>query len=538
MSNFQGYLDNLFQGQSFGPRDGFSPLAWQAAIRDVYKDSIVNFLESSHGNGHAGQHVFPFFAATATGKTKASGLLSSFLFNHGLINQMFFACPNESILFKTKDDYLKNFGIHLEQFRIGRDGHGVPRHFHGLLITYQHLFKLWDNEKRRKYLPGIFGGRSLVIFDEVHHLIEDESWGLAALHAFMGASFVVSMTGTPFNSKRGRFAYCNYVETEDTARSGLYRLKADFNFSLGTAAAEGIVRKPHFIFSGRMEDGPEATRIEIRIPPNLDETRTVTFDDKLDDALSKLRLRGAVVAGSVSRKTFLRNALALCEEEGRRVVIFLGGDTKGSRTATLDANVLLPAELREFGYTDDDFETIVGVGKDGEKLDNKEILRRINAFGKSDKKILICINMISEGVDIPELSAAIFLTVVTAKQTTIQRIGRALRLMDPHMTALIFMFADPTNVAIAREIEAEIKAEESRLGRKARVERSPAEEGKYRRAEAVGISGGNLSSAIFDGQENRMADYKAVEAFLKAKNLPHTMAHLALELLGVTDASR
>jgi superfamily II DNA or RNA helicase len=191
----------------------------------------------------------------------------------------------------------------------------------------------------------------------------------------------------------------------------------------------------------------------------------------------------------------------------------------------------LPSELHELGYTDDDIAIIVGGNK------NKNPHKEVNEFRKSSKRILICINMLSEGVDIPELSAAIFLTAVTAKQTTIQRIGRAIRLMDPHKTALIFMFADPAYISIAEEIEADITAEEVRLGRKTPVDRTPPSDGKFRRAEAIGISGGNLTTAMFNGQEDRVAAYKETQRRLKAKKLPWTFMHAALELLGVTNVT-
>jgi superfamily II DNA or RNA helicase len=57
--------------------------------------------------------------------------------------------------------------------------------------------------------------------------------------------------------------------------------------------------------------------------------------------------------------------------------------------------------------------------------------------------------MLSEGVDIPELQAALFLSTVTANLKTIQRIGRVLR---GEGMALIAMFADPHYVQIASDI--------------------------------------------------------------------------------------
>ena len=113
----------------------------------------------------------------------------------------------------------------------------------------------------------------------------------------------------------------------------------------------------------------------------------------------------------------LRDALAECREQGRKVIIFLGGDSSSGVVPTEDATELLPAELRELGYDENDWDVVWG--------DDQKSQQKIDDFGKSDKWILISINMVSEGTDIPQISAAIFLTVVTAKLSVWQRIGRA-----------------------------------------------------------------------------------------------------------------
>lgn len=225
----------------------------------------------------------------------------------------------------------------------------------------------------------------------------------------------------------------------------------------------------------------------------------------------------------------LRLALAECRADNRKVIIFLGGDTEGEETPTQDASSFLPRELEALGYGPEQYEVVTG--------DDRTSQKKIARFGADPAKwILISINMVSEGTDIPEISAAIFLTSITAKQTTVQRIGRPLRLMgeaDKHKTALIYMFRDPHNVEIAQEIEAEMHAFEIRLPGRGRGESTGGGGSGERRArpEAIGIGDGKVLSVFFGGKEWPAAIFEAARRFLREHNLPHTMFHTALELL-------
>jgi hypothetical protein len=266
--------------------------------------------------------------------------------------------------------------------------------------------------------------------------------------------------------------------------------------------------------------------------------KRLTFDDtKITDAESSLRLRGAVIHGSSDRRGMLGSALRRCRAERRKVVIFLGGDTEGEHAPTFDATELLPAELEVLGYGPDDYEVVVG--------DDPQSQRKIDAFGASNKWILISVNLVSEGVDIPELSAAIFLTSVTAKQTTVQRIGRALRMMgddDPHKDALIFMFRHPDYVDLSKEIINEADEwQEIMLRRKGRDPRAGGDGGEPRRnrAEAIGVGDGRLRMVRFHDREWPADLFERKQRELAErphlKGLPPTILQTALYLLMLED---
>lgn len=274
------------------------------------------------------------------------------------------------------------------------------------------------------------------------------------------------------------------------------RFKANKTYTLGEAVADGYCRKPKFPL--------HYGEVKIR---NGDEWKIISFHDSVSEDMEKERLRGAVVFGATTRKDMLRRALEQCRLEKRKVIIFLGGDTDGDTTPTNDATNYLPSELVELGYGSDDYEVVTG--------DDPTAQKRIEEFPKHPTKwILISIQMVSEGTDIPPLSAAIFLTSITAKQTTIQRIGRVLRMMenDPHTDALIFMFADPNLKQLAREIEDEVEHE---VNLKKRREREGNGEGgtnkPKRKTEAIGIGDAPLDCVITSLKSGKVVEFNGAE---------------------------
>ena len=69
----------------------------------------------------------------------------------------------------------------------------------GVVATYQSLFSAPDMFLAHASDPG---HKTLVIFDEIHHLGAESGWGRRAQEAFRGtAKSVLALTGTPFRTK-------------------------------------------------------------------------------------------------------------------------------------------------------------------------------------------------------------------------------------------------------------------------------------------------------------------------------------------------
>lgn len=491
-------LKGVFEDGEYGLRGGVVPRSWHIAARMSRESSIAKLDRES------GQHVFNLYAGTGAGKTILSGICGSMDMNSGRVRRIVVVGPSIPILERTREVYRECFGIHLAMFDGRKHKHGVTSDQQGYLVTYAGVATQPARHRRiATYEP------TLVIFDEVHHLGEGESWGDAARLAFGAVPYVITMSGSPFRPKGlGTIPFARYVPTD---RDDILRYEADYSYSLGRSIIDGYCREPEFRFSND-------TRVRIS-PAGSNREFEVSFQDKVSDAIAQLRLKAAVQYNSPSRRKFLASALSAIREAGRKVVIFLGGDTAESKTPTEDAMYLLPKELESLGIGLDEFMVVT------ERTPNAHSL--IKEFRLSKRAwILITVNMVSEGVDAPELSAAIFLTTWTSDLSVIQRIGRALRFMGKgdHPDAWIYMFSHPSYEAIALNIKSEMKAEAAAREKAKRETGGETTDGPPQRTEAVAISGGEITHIVHNGERYPADLYQAAVARLRSLNL--SMAYL------------
>jgi superfamily II DNA or RNA helicase len=511
VSRNQGVFNEIYGNQAFGPR-GIEPRDWQAECQADYMASVSDHESTVAGLETWLQHRFTLFAGTGSGKTMGSALIACNMLNSGRARMLVVVCPNRAILRKTRKDFMAKFGIELVPYNARKHADGIPRGKQGYILTYAHMIQ---NPTRHRELCA--SDPTMVILDEFHHLGEQKTWGDAVAEAFERCPYVLSMSGTPYRLDNNPIPFVLYDPPDAT---GIRRLKADFSYTLARAVREKVCRTPQFVW--------HSGTVSVRPDPNGPEIIT-SFDQEVSNELSRLRLRGAVAYGSQCRRRMLDAALSRCREERRKVIIFLGGDTAGEQLPTEDATSLMPSELAELGITPAEFDVVTG--------EDKEAQRKIDEFGASlTKWVLISINMVSEGVDIPEISAAIFLSSVCAKLTLVQRIGRTLRLMgedDPHKVALIFMLRSPEFVDLSDEIEAEI-AHEIELKKERAVAEGAGAGGGERptsRAEAIGIAGGDIVSVKLNGQEWPIQVFNQAAALLRSRGMSASLMEVAMYLI-------
>ncbi|GAC1699870.1 MAG: DEAD/DEAH box helicase [Candidatus Acidiferrum sp.] len=283
--------------------------------------------------------------------------------------------------------------------------------FRGVVVTYQSLTDLAMVMHRKlcqKYATA-------VLFDEVHHAGEVASWGSACRTAFEGARVRLSLSGTPFRSDKDRIPFVTYRPIPE--QPGQYESVPDFSYGYGKALEDAVVRYVSFpTIEGRMEWNGREGLCEA------------TFDEDLPEALDSERLRTALAAdGGWITEILTKANKKLAEVLGWQDMdqpaggLVIATDKVHARdlAARLRAITGEEPELVLSGDNDEGTEVSANESADANK--------RINRFKTSSKRWIVCVRMISEGVDIPRLRVMVYAAKYLTELFFRQAVGRVVR---------------------------------------------------------------------------------------------------------------
>lgn len=380
---------------------------WDAELRrwqgNAYDDTIAEF--------ERGVKDFLCVATPGGGKTRYALRVVHKLFQSGYIKRF--------VVLVHTDHLKRQWALAAAEYGIDLDPDFVVLNgYHGIVITYQAL----GTQLSRIY-QLVQNAPTLVISDEVHHAGENLTWGDALKTVFEQAAFRLSLSGTPFRSDSNKIPFVEY-------NNGIS--KANFTYGYGEALADGVVRPVYFpAYDGKMEwktDGKKFVH---------------SFEDILSDIKASERLKTALSV----KGDWMRHIIADAEtklNEIRKTHFNAGGlifaiDQKHARQ--------IAKLLKEI--TGEDAAVAVSEDKESSKI--------IERYAKGARKWLICVKMVSEGVDIPRLRVGVYATNVKSELFFRQVVGRIVRMMKgvPEQNAYLFIPKDMEIVKFAREIEKE-----------------------------------------------------------------------------------
>jgi superfamily II DNA or RNA helicase len=269
--------------------------------------------------------------------------------------------------------------------------------------------------------------KTLVILDEIHHAGDAMSWGEGVREAFEPAARRLALTGTPFRSDINPIPFVSYTPGSD----GIPRSVADFTYGYGHALADHVVRPVLFMaYSG---DLAWRTRAGDEISARLGEP--LTKDMGAQALRTALDPSGewipSVLAAADRRLTEVRRHVP---DAGGLVI---AGDQDAARAYA--------AILKK----------ISGEPPALVLSDEKAASRRIAAFTDSEKRWMVAVRMVSEGVDVPRLAVGVFATSTSTQLFFAQAVGRFVRARARGETASVFVPSVPTLLGYAAEMEVE-----------------------------------------------------------------------------------
>jgi superfamily II DNA or RNA helicase len=379
--------------------------AWQEeATEAVRAHSGASFLAS---------------ATPAAGKTTFGLHIAHRMLVAGFVSRVVVAGPTTHICRQWAADAAR-YGIDLEPNRPNSDG-PESTDFHGVAVTYQTIAAGPDTHR-----DAASRRTTLLIADEPHHMGDMAAWGLRARRAFDGARFRLLLSGTPFRSDNSAIPWVVYDD------DGISR--ADYVYGYPQALRDRVCRPITFLpYDGEMEwvsDG---------------RLRSADFDLVLPAAESARRLRTALSPEGEWMGEVLRDA------DARLTEVRAEGHP--------DAGGLVIASDQEHARA---IATRLGmIAKEQPEIvmsDEPGASRRIAEFAASDRRWLVSVLMVSEGVDIPRLRVGVYATAARTELFFRQVVGRFIRTTPGgprRQMSYLLMPADSRLKALAHEIEVE-----------------------------------------------------------------------------------
>jgi superfamily II DNA or RNA helicase len=358
-------------------------------------------------------------ATPAAGKTTFGLHIAHRMLVAGFVSRVVVAGPTTHICRQWAADAAR-YGIDLEPNRPNADG-AESTDFHGVAVTYQTIAAGPDTHR------GAAARRStLLIADEPHHMGDLAAWGLRARRAFDGSRFRLLLSGTPFRSDNSAIPWVTYDD------DGISR--ADYTYGYPQALRDRVCRPITFLpYDGEMEwvsDG---------------RLRSADFDLVLPAAESARRLRTALSPEGEWMGHVLRDANARLSE-----VRAEGHPDAGGLVIASDQDHARAIAARLGPISGQQPELVMS--------DEPGASKRIAEFASSDRRWLVSVLMVSEGVDIPRLRVGVYATAARTELFFRQVVGRFIRTTPGgprRQMSYLLMPADPRLKALAHDIEME-----------------------------------------------------------------------------------
>lgn len=365
-------------------------------------------------------HSAPSFLASATpaaGKTTFGLHIAHRMLSAGFVSRVVVAGPTTHICRQWAADAAR-YGIDLEPNRPNSDG-PESGDFHGVAVTYQTIAAGPDTHRQAARRP------TLLIADEPHHMGDQAAWGVQTRKAFDDARFRLLLSGTPFRSDNSAIPWVTYDE------DGVSR--ADYAYGYPQALVDRVCRPITFLpYDGEMEwisDG---------------RLRSADFDLVLPAAEAARRLRTALHPEGEWMGEVLRDGDARLSE-----VRAEGHPDAGGLVIASDQDHARAIAARLGSISGEQPELVMS--------DEPGASRRIADFASSERRWLVSVLMVSEGVDIPRLRVGVYATAARTELFFRQVVGRFIRATPRprRQMSYLLMPADPRLKALAHEIEEE-----------------------------------------------------------------------------------
>jgi superfamily II DNA or RNA helicase len=381
-------------------------------------------------------------AAPGAGKTIAACVIAKNLIDAGQIDRVVVIAPRVEVV----KQWSKDFFIVTSRF-MGKITGADDKIEFDVAVTWAAVQSLKD-----AFQAVCKTDRVLVICDEHHHAAVQAAWGEGADTAFADAKFVLVLTGTPIRSDGKKSVWMAYDDAGaiDHPEEGTYTL------TYGEAVDLGYCRPATF------------HRHEGRFTVDLEDGEQVVVSSKQPAQLTPTLAR---IPGLQRALDFYKLACAPQYEADKatpRVDGYQGTMVEWASAKLTDLRYRMPnagglviapsIEMAEYMVKlieKMEGETPTIVHSQMPNVDGK-----IDGFRHTDKRWIVSVAMISEGVDIVRLRVLIYLPHALTELAFRQAIGRVVRTNGPDDDTRAYVVMPSFDIleAYARRVEDEMSA--------------------------------------------------------------------------------
>jgi superfamily II DNA or RNA helicase len=381
-------------------------------------------------------------AAPGAGKTIAASVIARTLIDMGLVDRVIVIAPRTEVV----NQWTKDFKTVVGRF-MGKITGSETTIEYDVAATWAAIQGLQD-----AFQAVCRAERTLVICDEHHHAAVEAAWGEGAGSAFADARYVLILTGTPIRSDKKKSVWLAYDDEGaiDHPAEGTYTL------TYGEAVDLNYCRPATFHrhegkFNVDLEDGQQVAVSSKKAAELTPELKRIPG---LQRALNFYKLACAPQYDPGARTPRIDGYQGTMVEWGSSKLNELRLRMPNAGGLVIAPSIQMAeyfAELIE--RMEGEAPTIVH-----SQLPNPE--NRIEAFRQTEKRWIVSVGMISEGVDISRLRVLIYLPSALTELAFRQAIGRVVRNCgeDDDTRAYVVMPSFETLENYARRVEDEMSA--------------------------------------------------------------------------------
>jgi superfamily II DNA or RNA helicase len=385
---------------------------------------------------------FVINAAPGAGKTIAACAIAEELIAHGQIDRVITIGPRAEVVNQWAGDFERVTGRPMSKVT-GADG-DVNNFGVDVCATWSAIQGLQD-----AFQAICNQNNTLVICDEHHHAAVEAAWGDSADSAFSSAKHVLVLTGTPIRSDGEKSVWLAYDDAGaiDHPDEGTYTL------TYGEAVDLGYCRPVTFHrHEGRFTVDLEGDAIEIDSQNPASLTKDLKRVPGLQSALDFYRLACTPQYQADGVTPLIDGYQATMLEWGAKKL-----DDLRLRMPNAGGLVIAP-NIEMAKYMAKLIEMIEGETPALVHSQMGSAEARIKAFRSTDKRWIVSVAMISEGVDIKRLRVLVHLPNALTELAFRQAIGRVVRTSGPDDDTRAYVVMPSTGIleAYARRIEHEM----------------------------------------------------------------------------------